>query len=63
MASQRLKNAKGQTIGRLETLPSGVLRIKNAKGKTLGTYNPKTDKTKDYKGKTVGKGNLLTTLL
>ncbi len=37
--------------------------LKDAKGFVKGTYDPKTNKTKDKRGFTVGTGNLLMTLL
>lgn len=63
MADQVLKDKKGLTIGKISTASNGVQTIKDAKGIKKGTYDPKTNKTKDARGITIGSGNLLTTLL
>lgn len=63
MADQVLKDKKGYTIGKISTASNGVQTIKDARGYTKGSYDPKTNKTKDARGFTVGTGNLLTTLL
>lgn len=63
MADQVLKDARGFTIGKISTSSSGVHTIKDKRGFTKGTYDPKTNKTKDARGFSVGTGNLLTTLL
>lgn len=63
MADQVLKDKRGLTIGRISTASNGVQTIRDARGLTKGTYDPKTNKTKDARGITVGSGNLLATLL
>jgi len=63
MADPVLKDKRGVTIGRISTASNGVQTIKDARGVKKGTYDPKTNKTKDARGVTVGTGNLLTTLL
>lgn len=63
MADQILKDARGLTIGRIATASNGVQTIKDARGLKKGTYDPRTNKTKDARGSTVGSGNLLATLL
>jgi hypothetical protein len=63
MSEQVLKDKKGLTIGRITTDYRGVLIIKDPKGNTKGYYDPKTNVTKNFKGITVGSGNLLVSLL
>lgn len=62
MASQILKDKSGRVIGRIDE-EGGKYVLKDRSGKRLGYYNPKTDKTFDKSGKSVGKGNLLDALL
>lgn len=63
MADQVLKDSRGITIGKISTASNGIQTIKDARGITKGSYDPKTNKTKDARGISVGTGNLLTTLL
>jgi hypothetical protein len=63
MADQVLKDDRGHTIGRISTNSNGVQTIKDERGHTKGTYDPKSNKTKDARGHSVGTGNLLTSLL
>ena len=63
MADQVLKDSKGHKIGTILTASNGKQPIKDSKGHKKGTYDPKTNKTKDERGHSVGTGNLLTTLL
>jgi len=63
MADQILKDKQGRTIGRISTASNGVQTIKDAHGRRKGAYDPKSNKTKDAQGRSVGTGNLLTTLL
>ncbi len=63
MADQVLKDRAGRPIGRISTASNGVQTIKDAKGRKKGTYDPKSNKTKDAKGRPAGTGNLLTSLL
>ncbi|MGH7342044.1 MAG: hypothetical protein ACREKH_16255, partial [Candidatus Rokuibacteriota bacterium] len=63
VADQVLKDKRGFTIGKISTASNGVQTIRDEKGFTKGTYDPKTNTTKDARGFTVGRGNLLATLL
>jgi len=63
MADQVLKDPRGRTIGRISTASNGVQTIKDPQGRRKGTYDPKSNKTKDPQGRSVGTGNLLTSLL
>ncbi len=60
---ETLKNARGNTIGRIHTDRNGKQTIKDAKGKTLGGFDPNSNKTKDTRGRTIGTGNLLSSLI
>ena len=62
MANQDLRDQKGKLLGRIKTV-GGKLEIRDHKGVLKGRYDPKMNQTRDRKGKLVGKGNLLTTLL
>lgn len=57
---QILKDNHGRTIGTVETVGSKQV-IRDDHGKMLGTFDGKY--TKDSHGRTIGQGNLLTTLL
>lgn len=57
---QILKDDHGRTIGTVETVGSKQV-IRDDHGKMLGTFDGKY--TKDSRGRTIGQGNLLTTLL
>ena len=63
MPDQILKDSRGYKIGTISTASNGVQTIKDEKGYKKGTYDPKTNKTKDARGYSVGTGNLLTSLL
>ena len=63
MTTQFLRDEKGRTIGTIASTANGVLVLRNAKGQSLGTYDPERNVTIDSKGRAVGTGNLLTTLL
>ena len=57
-----LKSRRGQTLGTIDTLPSGHLRLK--RGTTvLGYYQPEADQTLDARKRPVGSGNWLAALL
>ncbi|OFY63262.1 MAG: hypothetical protein A3H98_07975 [Bacteroidetes bacterium RIFCSPLOWO2_02_FULL_36_8] len=64
MTEQILKDRHGKIIGRIkDDISRRNLEILNVYGKRLGTYNPRTNETRDFRGKIIGKGNLLTMLL
>ena len=63
MARQALKDSRGMKIGEIETDSQGRQKIYDSRGMKRGEYDPRTNKTKDERGMTVGTGNLLTTLL
>lgn len=61
--SQVIRDARGLTLGRITTDPSGRQRALDARGLTLGYYDPKTDKTTDARGIKVAQGNVLAGLI
>jgi hypothetical protein len=63
MSEQQLRDRRGTLLGKIKTLSTGKLEIRDAHGVLRGTYDPKRDETRDARGKLVGKGNLLATLL
>lgn len=63
LSDQVLKDKRGFTIGKISTDNRGIQTIKDARGFKKGSYDPKTNRTKDERGFTVGTGNLLATLL
>lgn len=64
MSTSYVRNHKGQAIGILTILASGVIQIRNSSGILLGWYEPNSDKTIEAKsGNWFGYGNQLTLLL
>ncbi len=63
MADQELRDGDGRLIGRIKTLNGGKQEIRNDRGTLLGTYDPKVNETRNDRGQSIGKGNLLTMLL
>lgn len=61
--SQVIKDARGLTLGRITTEPSGRQKAVNARGLTVGYYDPKANKTTDARGLKVGQGNVLAALI
>jgi hypothetical protein len=61
--SQVIKDARGLTLGRITTDPSGRQRAVSARGLTLGYYDPKTNRTTDSRGLKVAEGNALAALI
>ena len=62
MSQQTLRDKSGRTIGTITTSGS-VSIIRDAAGRTKGTYDSKSNTTRDAASRSVGTGNLLTTLL
>ena len=63
MATQYLRDREGRTIGKIEDRDAGKIEIRDKFGRLAGSYDPKSNNTRDREGRSVGKGNLLTTLL
>ena len=62
MADQELRDRAGRLLGKIRQ-NGHKLEARDATGKLKGTYDTKTDTTKDATGRSVGKGNLLSTLI
>ncbi len=63
MSDQKLKDTKGITYATIKTKSDGKLVIYNSKGISQGHYDPKTNKTYNEKGISIGTGNTLATLV
>ena len=63
MSEQILKNKLGNKIGSIKTHTDGKQELKSKLGNKLGIFDPKTNKTYNKLGNTIGSGNLLSTLL
>ena len=53
----------GQIIGYIETAIDGKQVAKDMRNRIRGHYDPKTNQTRDFTYKVVGKGNLLESML
>jgi hypothetical protein len=62
LANQELRDRSNKLLGRIKEV-GGKLEIRDASNKLKGRYDPKTNQTRDYSNRLVGKGNLLTILL
>ena len=63
MANQILRDARGRVLGMIEMKPANVQDARDVNGRYLGSYDPNTNITKDERGRAIGTGNLLGTLL
>ncbi len=63
MSARPSEHARHRTIGYIETHPGGKQVIKDPQYRTRGYYDPIANVTKDSRRRTVGSGNLLTSLL
>jgi hypothetical protein len=63
MADQILKESQNRLLGKISTTGSRELEIRGAQNRLKVKYDPKTNTTRDARNRSVGKGNLLTTLL
>jgi len=62
MEKQELKDKTGRKLGEIR-IESGLEVLYDRTGRKLGSFDPKNKTTKDKSGRTIGKGNLLVTLL
>ena len=58
--AQVIRNRKGQKVGEVRQIGTRQV-VRDSKGKKLGDYDGRN--TRDSKGRKVGQGNLLTSLL
>lgn len=63
MGNQILRDARGRVLGMIETKTSGIQYTRESKGRYLGSYDPNTNIKRDERGRAIGTGNLLGTLL
>lgn len=63
MTTQYLRDKRNRSIGKVKQLGNGKLEIRDSANRFKGTYNPKTNETRDSRGRLFGKGNLLSMLL
>lgn len=63
MADQILRDKMNRKIGVIKTDSRGVQTIYDAMNRKKGIYDPKINTTKDAMNRTIGKGNLLVSLL
>ncbi|MEC7567060.1 MAG: hypothetical protein VX738_15370 [Planctomycetota bacterium] len=63
MATQQIRNAKGQLIGTITDTAGGQQAARDAQGKYQGSYDPRSNVTRNAAGRVVGTGNLLASLI
>lgn len=63
MSDQVLRDKMGKHLGTIKSRPDGKLELRDHFSKLKGTYDPKTNTTRDHLSRSVGKGNLLVSLL
>ena len=63
MAHHDLRDRRGRLLGKIRELSNGRLEVRDASGRRKGTYDPRKQETRDSRGKIVGKGNMLATLV
>ena len=63
MGRENIKDYSGRIIGSLETQSNGDVIVRDAYGKILGRYDSNLDVTKDFYGKILFKGNMVTSLI
>ena len=61
--TETLRNSRGEVIGSIMTQSSGRQVFRSKSGKLLGSYEPQSNFTRDYTGRVVGIGNVLTYLV
>ena len=63
-APEVLRDHRGTVIGRLESQRlTGKLIARDARGVMLGSYDPRLNETRDARGRVIGRGNVLGTLI
>ncbi len=53
----------GKVVGYIETRADGKLVAKDTRYRIRGHYDPKTNETRDFTYKVVGRGNLLASMV
>lgn len=59
---QTIKDFHFKVIGFIDTDEKGVQTARDSVLRVVGTYDPRTDITKDFYGRIVGRGNILSSL-
>jgi hypothetical protein len=60
---KQVRSESGRLLGVIEDLPDGKQGIRDALGNLRGHYDPKKDETINWRGRRVGGGNLLESLV
>lgn len=63
MASELIKDARGNVLGAIETGTDGGQVLRDADGRVRGYYDPATDHTRGPDQRILAKGNVLRTLI
>lgn len=63
MSRHTLKDARQRIIGYIDTAADGRQTGRNARLCIVGYYDPRSNITRDERQRTVGHGNLITTLI
>ena len=63
MSTEILRDARFKTIGHLETKSNGDQVLRDAHFSTLGYYDSRHNITQDAHFRTIGRGNILASLL
>jgi len=63
MKRQLLTDARYHTIGYIDTAADGKQTARDARLHVVGYYDPQSDTTRDARLHTVGRGNLLASLV
>jgi len=63
MGEQVVRGKRGEELARIRKLGDGRFEMRDRKGKVLGVYDPRTDRTLDARGNSLGLGNQLGALV
>jgi len=63
MGEQVVRGKRGEELARIRRLGDGRFEMRDRAGKVLGVYDPRTDRTLDGRGLTLGLGNQLGALV
>lgn len=61
--TQVLRDSRGRPIGSITVRPDGRQQARDYRGHPVGSYDPRSNRTLDERGRTVGSGNLLPSLI
>ncbi len=60
---QQVRSDSGKLLGYIQDLPDGKQGVRDRFGNLRGIFDPKKNETRDWRGRRVGAGNLLETLV